>query len=147
VRPYCLSCHAVSRWAARQTVEGRAAVLFGNAKHRAKFKNIAIDIDIEWIVGRFREQKNRCLLSGVKFNFDAPYHKRGEAVTRPNPYSPSLDQIVSGNGYTRSNTRLVCAAMNSFIGSTGLEPVLQIAEGLLRKSGYKVVAPARPVAA
>lgn len=75
------------------------------------------------------------------------------------PYSPSLDQIRPGGGYTPDNTRLVCDAANRFMKDYGLETVVPISVGIavrqapeqtadaLRAAGYLVVRLPEPIAA
>ena len=172
VRPLCRTCgnkaHAVTtaawegrnpnrRWEYRGTVGGRAGSLVGNARNRAKKKNLAFGISTEWVVERFATQGGRCAITGIPFTMLTPRQKLGEAA--PYPLSPSLDQIVAGRGYTEDNTRLVCDGVNKLWGCGGDGPAHRIAvevatrhapeetAAALRALGYIVVPPGVGVAA
>lgn len=73
--------------------------LFDGIKSRAKVKELPFSINIEWLLERFKKQDGRCLLTGIKFEFS-------KTSKTKNPFSPSVDQIVPGNGYTEDNARL-----------------------------------------
>lgn len=52
------------------------------------------------------------------------------------PYGPSIDRIVSTEGYTATNVRLVCVAINFALNSWGLAAFLPIAEALVLKHSH-----------
>lgn len=47
------------------------------------------------------------------------------------PFSPSLDQIIPGQGYTESNVRLVCTAINLGMNKFGEEVFKSVAKSYL----------------
>lgn len=80
----------LSRWLRRALIQ---------KKYQAKKANIPFDLDHEWL----QLQPNMCAVTGKMF------------VIPPNgmgPLTPSFDQIKPGQGYTKSNTRLVCLWYN-----------------------------------
>ena len=68
-----------------------------------------------------RRANGRCELSGILF------HNRRMAGRRRAPYAPSIDRIDSKSGYTASNTRLVCVAVNLALNEFGDEVLIRIA--------------------
>lgn len=52
----------------------------------------------------------RCEATGIEFQLN-PWPDGG-----PNPFAPSLDQIIPGRGYTPENTRVVCWFFNRAAG-------------------------------
>lgn len=49
------------------------------------------------------------------------------------PWSPSVDQIRPGGGYTRENTRIVAMIVNFAMGEWGPEPMMRLAGYLSRR--------------
>ena len=49
----------------------------------------------------------------------------------PRPFAPSVDRISSSAGYTVENCRLVCWAVNSFLGVWGTAIAIEIARGIV----------------
>ena len=64
-----------------------------------------------------------CEVTGIEFDFTAA----------KGPFSPSIDRVRAGGKYTEENCRVVCWALNSAMGTWGLEPVLKIASTLLEQ--------------
>lgn len=92
----------------------RGLALTSDAKRRAKTKGIPFDLD--WRDIQKRIDKGACEVSGIRFDLMTP--KAWNA--------PSLDQIVPGKGYTKTNTRVVLHAVNSMVGTWGLDVALTI---------------------
>jgi hypothetical protein len=76
-------------------------MLARNARYRAKLKGLPCEIDAAWVLQRLR--RGRCSSTGVTLRI---------GTNRQNPWSPSLDRKVPSLGYTKANTRLICAALN-----------------------------------
>jgi len=55
----------------------------------------------------FERQGGRCAVTGIRFSLEEYPH----ALVK-HPFAPSLDRIASKAGYTVSNVRLVCVAVN-----------------------------------
>ena len=64
-------------------------------RYQAKKSNIAFDLDEEWL----KSQPMMCAMTGKSF-------------TVGGPCTPSFDQKVAGQGYTRKNTQLICLWVN-----------------------------------
>lgn len=98
-----------ARYRLRHPMRAKTNDLFRAAKWRAKRDKIPFTITLEWV----REKLNalRCEVTGVHLRLSM-HHGRGPAGA----YSPSLDQILPGKGYTPGNTRLVAWGYNALKG-------------------------------
>lgn len=111
-----------------QSVRGRMMTLICSAKSRARRKGLEFSITVEWACKRHEEQSGRCLLTGVEFDLTG----NDDSSRAFKPFSPSLDRIDSKGGYTESNTRLVCTAINLALNHFGESVFEKIATGFLR---------------
>jgi hypothetical protein len=55
---------------------------------------------------------------------------------------PSLDQIEPGKGYTADNVRLVCVAANFAMNAWGLDTLIRVARGVIKKAASETADPA-----
>jgi hypothetical protein len=99
------------------TTRGRLVLLFNQVKKRVLERSLPFDIDLEWLLAQWEQQSGCCALTGLPFDLRRPISQG--MSPRPMPLSPSIDQKVAGNGYTRDNARLICTAMNLSLGSWG----------------------------
>lgn len=76
-------------------------------------RNIPHDITRDQITELYERSRGYCEFSGIKF----AYSENGRGKVRP--FAPSLDRIDSNKGYTMSNCRLVCAAVNVALNAFG----------------------------
>lgn len=91
-----------------------------SAKTRARKAGKTYDLDFEWAVKKLEAEDYRCELTGIKF-----FSKKGDG-NRVHPFTPSLDRISAGGGYTKNNVRIVIFAINVMLhdwGPTVLETV------------------------
>ena len=98
------------------------------AERRARKHGLDIDIDLDFVQHLYREQAERCILSGIQFRpeaFSDTFVKR--------PFAPSLDRIDPRKGYTRDNVRLLCTAVNFARGQWGDDVLVEIAHGIVEK--------------
>lgn len=101
------------------------------AEGRARERGMTVSIDIEWVMAKLAQQRDRCALSGIKFSI-----RHDSAVTgwKKNPYAPSLDRIDCRKGYEPDNVRIVLAAVNFALNEWGEDTLRKIAAGLVRRS-------------
>lgn len=113
----------------RTTAKVRLRELLGVARKRATKSGLPFTITLDWALEAFQRQEGKCLLTGILLTFDRnPYGMRFYR-----PYSPSLDQIEPGKGYTPENTRLVCVAVNLALNRFGEDVFKLVCEGFLRR--------------
>lgn len=103
--------------------KGRAGYLLISAKQRSK----NVTITKQWIQERL--DRGICEVTGL------PFILVSDAIK--NPWSPSLDQIRPGQGYTPENTQVVVWIYNVAKGSWAHEDVLTLAESLFRMEQEK----------
>jgi hypothetical protein len=101
-----------------KSAKGRAGYLLLSAKQRSK----NVTITRQWIQERL--DHGFCEVTGL------PFIVVSDAIK--NPWSPSLDQIKPGQGYTPENTQLVVWIYNVAKGSWAHGDVLTLAESILR---------------
>ena len=77
-------------------------VLIEMAKVRGRKKGTPCDLTDAWAKARWT---GKCEITGLPFEF---------GLTKRGPFSPSIDQIKQGQGYTQDNSRFVLWAINSF---------------------------------
>jgi hypothetical protein len=82
------------------------------ARGTAKKKKLPFDLDTEFVLGLFEEQKGLCYWFGIPI-FPNP-------GTR-DPQRPSLDKLVPEKGYVKGNVVLTCAAANMGRSNTSVE--------------------------
>jgi hypothetical protein len=107
------------------TLDGRFKSLLSGAQRRAKKKNIIYNLDIDWLMDKYKKQNGKCLLTNIKLEIIP-----GEGI---NPFSPSLDRRDPSKGYTKENTRLVCSAINIALSDFGEDVLKLIAKGFLAR--------------
>ncbi|NGO50495.1 hypothetical protein [Allomesorhizobium camelthorni] len=104
--------------------QGTEAVLrgaFRSARTRGRQKDVAFDLDLDFLLEMAVKQDFRCALTGIEFLTERP------GDSRVNPYTPSIDRIRPKLGYTKGNVRLVIYAVNAMLLDWGEELFRQIA--------------------
>jgi len=101
----------------------RAKDLIRHAKLRSKKKGLPFDLDnhVEDIQARI--DAGLCEVTGFPFNL-----QDGRTWD-----SPSLDRINPAEGYTYSNLRIVCHAINSAFGDWGEQRMVDLARAILAR--------------
>jgi hypothetical protein len=102
----------------------RAQKLLCSIGKKCRRERLAFDLDVDWLERRLAA--GRCELTGIPFNMSV-------AGRRRNAFTPSIDRIVAGGGYTKSNCRVVIYALNAAMNDWGLDVVYQVAEALLAR--------------
>ena len=105
--------------------------LFSSARKRAKLKGIEYSITEQDANKIASESKGCCALTGIQFH-------AGKRDSFRAPFAPSVDRINPAKGYTASNVRLVCVAVNWALSDWGEAVFLKICAGyssrILRES-------------
>lgn len=83
-----------------------------------------VDLVMIW-----ERSEGRCAVSGLEFS------SVGVGMGRArHPFMPSFDQIEPGKGYSADNVRLVCVAANFAMNAWGLDTLIQVARGVIKKA-------------
>jgi len=98
------------------------------SKRNAAIRKIPFGLLEQVFEGMVRRANGKCELTGIPFSFCR------EAGVRRNPWAPSLDRIDSRKGYTWSNCRLVCVAVNLAMNEWGEEVLFKLAKAISRRS-------------
>lgn len=122
--PYCAACGISRANRNAETHRGRAMALISSCRRRSKERgtNFALDDYAEEIE---KMMTLGCALTGIEFDMT-----RGEGNK---PTAASVDRIRPSEGYIPGNVRLICRAMNSFIGEWGEDAVAHIAEAFISR--------------
>lgn len=110
------------------SAEGRLKIILSTACRRAKRNGLCFELDWDWLLSLFKSQNGCCKLTGIQFE----YKSNGDGSTTP--FSPSLDRINCEQGYTKTNTRLVCTAINNALNHYGEDIFKTIATAYLKNS-------------
>jgi len=114
--------HAWQRYA--HSEKGRVTLLLNYAQDRARRHSLPFDLDREWLEPKLAMGK--CELTGLTLSGEVP------GQYRIHPFAPSLDRIHPDAGYVKTNTRLVCFAVNMARSDWGDAVLMQIAEALVK---------------
>jgi len=110
----------------RSRAETRAKEMLAMAKFASKKKNVACDLDYEWILSKLTT--GTCEMTGVKFDLE-PLPEG-----RQNPYTASMDRIKPELGYVKTNVRMILWALNAAFNSYGEHVYADIARVFLAKN-------------
>jgi hypothetical protein len=80
------------------------------------------DLPLGFTALLFERQGGRCAVTGISFSLEEYPH----ALVK-HPFAPSLDRMDSKVGYTASNVRLVCVAVNFGMNQWGEEVFMRLA--------------------
>lgn len=105
----------------KQLVERYMKKAVPHARRRAAASGVPFDISLEWGMKQVEEAGFRCALTGIPFYADHPH------ASSKHPFGPSLDRVVPKLGYTTTNTRIVCLAVNVMLMDWGTEVFEKIA--------------------
>ena len=107
----------------RHDIAARAVIMVNQARSRAKRTNLPFDLTVDWVLEQLRG--GRCAVTGIPFELE---------IGGRSQWGSSLDQIVSGLGYTKSNTQVVCWIYNAAKGTGTHDDVLKLAKALNERS-------------
>ena len=98
------------------------AYLLKSRKNEAKLKGLPFELDHEWAAPLW---PLGCAITGLPFQTNA---KNG-----PWPFSPSIDQIKPGLGYTKDNARFILWGANALKGAGTDEDMYKIARAIVAR--------------
>jgi hypothetical protein len=98
------------------------AYLFKSRKAEAKQKGLPFELDNEWAAPLWEQG---CAITGLTF--------QANELRGPWPFSPSIDQIKPGLGYTKENSRFLLWGCNALKGAGTDEDMVFIAKAIAAK--------------
>lgn len=98
-----------------------------SARRRAKDRGLECDLDDGHAKELWRRCKGRCELTSIPFDLE-----KIEGCFR-RPFAPSIDRVNAAGGYTASNVRVVCTAVNLAMNQWGEDVLFRLARGLALK--------------
>lgn len=103
VSSYCKSCRKKKCIDYKRTLRGNASTLVCSARHRAKVKGWACNLDIDFILDKILHQQGRCAYSGVQMEMLLPH----------SDWRMSLERLNNAIGYVQENCVLIAAEFNT----------------------------------
>lgn len=103
------------------------------ARENAKVKNRAYSISPDLVLKLMSEQYHRCAVTGI--DLQLPTQAR-------DPWAPSIDQVLPGQGYTEQNVRIVSTIVNTAMNWWGEAVFLELVSKmrLAQRGAGKLVA-------
>lgn len=101
--------------------------LHSKSKNNARVRKINFLLELEDVQAMLKRSGLLCEVTMI------PFDMRKEGGYRVRPWVPSIDRIDSSFGYTPSNCRLVCAAVNSAMNEFGEEVFYRIAHAVVKQ--------------
>jgi hypothetical protein len=92
----------------RNTFSGKMKDLLEKCKGRAKNKDWEFNLNLLHLINLWHNQKGLCAVSGLPMETESGIRNK----IGVNPFVVSVDRINSSIGYTKTNTQLVCFAVN-----------------------------------
>jgi len=100
----------------------RARELLRAVQKRCRKTGTEYGLEVAWMAHKLR---GRCELTGLPFDMSVRSRK-------PSLYTPSIDRIEPGQGYTKDNCRLVLFAVNLWLKDFTIQALVPIADALVR---------------
>lgn len=88
-----------------ESAQGRARILWGSARARAKERGLNFSLSVTQIIEAL--DAGYCQATDIAFSFEKP-----PAGCRVNPWAPAVDRKDNNKGYEESNVQVVCNAYN-----------------------------------
>ena len=100
--------------------------ILNRTRSSARSRNLAMEIDLEFLGSLWEAQQGCCAVSGLAFT-----DERHEQAFVKRPFAPNLDRIDSSKGYIRGNVRLVCIVANIAMSQWGDRILRRLAHGVV----------------
>lgn len=133
---YCYACVIQRAKLNRECLWGKAKILYMGCKKRASETGLLCTITEAEILEKLLACDGFCPITGDAFSLDT----RGTS----NAYTPSLDQIVPGKGYTTENVQIVVWWYNAAKGNWFTEEEARSKFGKPRPVGLENILPVYP---
>lgn len=104
--------------------------IYRATRKNARRRNIPFDLSPDDFVALVLKTQGRCMLTGIVFNFSKAGGER-------RPWYPSIDRIDSRKGYTTTNCRIVCVAVNLAMNVWGEQVLNTIAEQIVKLGTFR----------
>lgn len=101
--------------------------MYKRMKERARADDIYCDLTKDQIRAMGNRENWRCAVTGIGFSRDRLENARTRA------FAPSVDRIDCSKGYTESNCRLVCVAVNIAMNEWGEQVFARLARAYCRR--------------
>jgi len=101
----------------------RARELLRAVQKRCRRNGTPYDLDVAWLSERLGKT---CELTGLPFDLSV-------RTRRPQLYTPSIDRISPGAGYTKANCRVVLFGVNLWLKDFTIDALVPIAEALVSR--------------
>lgn len=97
------------------TISGHAEFLMSGVRRRTRDKKLKSDINVNWIVKKFEEQKGLCFYSKDKMTLgtERKVKRFGGGYKKNNKTVVSIDRVDPDIGYTKTNCVLCCWYVNN----------------------------------
>lgn len=115
--------------------KGLLSQWISDIKNRSKVKGWKFDITTDFIQELFRNQNGKCAITKIPFTFNRTKHHSTKG-RKKDPFSPSLDRIDAGKGYTKNNVRLVCLVVNLALNEFGDKIFVQMCEEFVKNNSH-----------
>lgn len=106
-----------------------------NAKKNAKSRDLEFCITLIDLKDIAMAGGGRCALTGIVFEYGISQEAIASKTRRKRLWAPSIDRINPDLGYTPSNVRIICSAVNIARQEFSDEILLKIAFGLSKMAG------------
>jgi hypothetical protein len=139
--PYCKICtgqnakkYRKKRTISRQNRQEKEffSEMIVNLKSKAKVKNIPFNLDKNFIINLFNEQKGLCALTNIPMNFQL------SSIIVRNRFLASLDRIIPSLGYIKGNIRWVILSINIALSNWGEEAFKELITAYVQKNNIKI---------
>jgi hypothetical protein len=102
-------------------------MMLDSAYRRSQKQGLAFDLTLDFILRLHKQQHGLCALTGLTMDMGSP------KIGRSRPFIPSLDRIEADKGYTQTNVRLVCWAVNAALSQWGEAQFASICRAYIRR--------------